>query len=96
MGAGAHLDPVRAVKSAIFESVGLITPLNKDFKKKKDEFLAMYHDSSLVQKMDDHGMVYGLPEAEERLRFLLNQDRPLQTFSEAFRVANAILTLQMI
>ncbi len=85
--AGAHLDPVRAVKSAIFESVGLITPLNKDFKKKKDEFLAMYHDSSLVQKMDDHGMVYGLPEAEERLQFLLNQDRPLQTFSEAFHVA---------
>ncbi len=85
--AGAHLDPVRAVKSAIFESVGLITPLNKEFKKKKDEFLAMFHDSSLVKKMDDHGMLYGLPEAEERLQFLLNQDRPLQTFSEAFHVA---------
>ena len=83
--AGAHLDPVRAVKSAIFESVGLITPLNKDFKKKKDEFLAMYHDSSLVKKMDDHGMVYGLPEAEERLHFLLNQNRPMQTFQEAFQ-----------
>ncbi len=83
--AGAHLDPVRAVKSAIFESVGMITPLNKEFKKKKDEFLAMYHDSSLVKKMDDHGMVYGLPEAEERLHFLLNQNRPLQTFQEAFQ-----------
>jgi ribosomal protein S12 methylthiotransferase accessory factor len=83
--AGAHLDPVRAVKSAIFESVGMITPLNKEFKKKKDEFLAMYHDSSLVKKMDDHGMVYGLPEAEERLHFLLNQNRPMQTFQEAFQ-----------
>jgi ribosomal protein S12 methylthiotransferase accessory factor len=83
--AGAHLDPVRAVKSAIFESVGMITPLNKEFKKKKDEFLAMYHDSSLVKKMDDHGMVYGLPEAEERLHFLLNQNQPLQTFQEAFQ-----------
>ncbi len=83
--AGAHLDPVRAVKSAIFESVGLIPPLNKDFKNKKDEFLAMYHDSSLVKKMEDHGMVYGLPEAEERLHFLLNQNRPMQTFQEAFQ-----------
>ncbi|WP_273834235.1 TOMM precursor leader peptide-binding protein [Guptibacillus sedimenti] len=85
--AGAHLDPVRAVKSAIFESVGMITPLNKEFKKKKDDFLAMYHDSSLVKKMDDHGMLYGLPEAEERLHFLLNQNRPLQTFQEAFQPA---------
>ncbi|MYL64409.1 TOMM precursor leader peptide-binding protein [Bacillus hwajinpoensis] len=83
--AGAHLDPVRAVKSAIFESVGMITPLNKEFKKKKNDFLAMYHDSSLVKKMDDHGMLYGLPEAEERLHFLLNQNRPLQTFQEAFQ-----------
>ena len=83
--AGAHLDPVRAVKSAIFESVGMITPLNKEFKKKKDDFLAMYHDSSLVKKMDDHGMLYGLPKAEERLHFLLNQNRPMQTFQEAFQ-----------
>ncbi|MCA0993466.1 TOMM precursor leader peptide-binding protein [Pseudalkalibacillus hwajinpoensis] len=86
--AGAHLDPVRAVKSAIFESVGMITPLNKEFKKKKDDFLAMYHDASLVKKMDDHGMLYGLPEAEERLHFLLNQNQPLQTFQEAFQPAN--------
>ena len=83
--AGAHLDPVRAVKSAIFESVGMITPLNKEFKQKKEDFLAMYHDSSLVKKMDDHGMLYGLPEAEKRLHFLLNQNRPLQTFQEAFQ-----------
>nr|WP_211201572.1 TOMM precursor leader peptide-binding protein [Bacillus sp. NTK071] len=84
--AGAHLDPVRAVKSAIFESVGLIPPLNKEFKQKKDNYVNMFNDSSLVQKMDDHGMVYGLPEAEERLQFLLNQDRPLQTFAEAFQI----------
>ena len=84
--AGAHLDPVRAVKSALFESVGMITPLNKEFKTKKAEYMKMFHDPSLVQKMDDHGMVYGLLEAEERLQFLLNQDRPLQTFAEAFHL----------
>ncbi|MYL51670.1 TOMM precursor leader peptide-binding protein [Halobacillus litoralis] len=83
--AGAHLDPVKAVKSAVFESVGMIEPLNKEFKKNKKSYVKMLHDSSLVKKMDDHGMVYGLPEAEERLGFLLNQDRPMQTFEEAFQ-----------
>lgn len=42
-------------------------------------------DSSLVGKMDDHGMLYGLPEAEERLSFLLDENRPLRTFSEEFK-----------
>ena len=43
------------------------------------------NDSSLVQKMDDHGMLYGLPEAEERLQFLLDDNRPLRTFDEEFK-----------
>ncbi|MGI8315781.1 TOMM precursor leader peptide-binding protein [Halobacillus mangrovi] len=84
--AGAHLDPVKAVKSAIFESVGMIEPLNKEFKKNKENYLKMLHNSSLVKKMDDHGMVYGLPEAEKRLNFLLKQDQPIQTFDEAFHL----------
>ena len=45
----------------------------------------MLHDSSLVRKMDDHGMLYGLPQAEERLQFLLDDNRPLRTFDEEFK-----------
>ena len=45
----------------------------------------MLQDSSLVRKMDDHGMLYGLPEAEERLQFLLDDNRPLRTFDEEFK-----------
>ncbi len=82
--AGAHLDPVKAVKSAISESIGMIKPLNKEFKQNKETYKKMLHDSSLVRKMDDHGMLYGLPEAEKRLQFLLNQEGPMQTFEEAF------------
>ncbi|MGP4077363.1 TOMM precursor leader peptide-binding protein [Halobacillus sp. K22] len=82
--AGAHLDPVKAVKSAIAESIGMVKPLNKEFEKNKDKYTAMLNDSSLVQKMDDHGMLYGLPEAEERLDFLLKNEQPQQTFAEAF------------
>ncbi len=45
----------------------------------------MLQDSSLVRKMDDHGMLYGLPEAQERLQFLLDDNRPLRTFDEEFK-----------
>jgi ribosomal protein S12 methylthiotransferase accessory factor len=35
--------------------------------------------------MDDHSMLYGLPEAEERLSFLLDNSRPLHQFWEEFK-----------
>ncbi|WP_256597296.1 YcaO-like family protein, partial [Pseudomonas sp. FW305-BF6] len=35
--------------------------------------------------MDDHGMLYGLPKAEERLNFLLEENRPLKRFDEEFK-----------
>ena len=45
----------------------------------------MLHDSSLVRQMDDHGMLYGLPQAEERLSFLLDNNGPMRTFKEEFK-----------
>lgn len=43
------------------------------------------HDPFLVRQMEDHSMLYGLKEAEERLNFLLANDRPVQSFKEAFK-----------
>ncbi|WP_282139544.1 TOMM precursor leader peptide-binding protein [Cytobacillus oceanisediminis] len=83
--AGAHPDPVRAVKSAVHELAGMMGTLDDKLEENKGEFLRMLQDSSLVGKMDDHGMLYGLPQAEERLKFLLNENRPLRTFSEEFK-----------
>ncbi|RBP96069.1 ribosomal protein S12 methylthiotransferase accessory factor [Cytobacillus firmus] len=83
--AGAHLDPVRAVKSAVHELAGMMGTLDEKLEENKEEFLRMLQDSSLVGKMDDHGMLYGLPQAEERLKFLLDENRPLRTFSEEFK-----------
>ncbi|WP_436371918.1 TOMM precursor leader peptide-binding protein [Cytobacillus sp. BC1816] len=83
--AGAHLDPVRAVKSAVHELAGMMGTLDEKLEENKEEFLRMLQDSSLVGKMDDHGMLYGLPQAEKRLKFLLDENRPLQTFSEEFK-----------
>ncbi|WP_394138974.1 TOMM precursor leader peptide-binding protein [Cytobacillus oceanisediminis] len=83
--AGAHPDPVRAVKSAVHELAGMMMTLDDKLEANQEEFLRMLQDSSLVRKMDDHGMLYGLPQAEERLKFLLDENGPLQTFSEAFK-----------
>jgi ribosomal protein S12 methylthiotransferase accessory factor len=82
--AGAHLDPVRAVKSAVFELAGMMLTLDDKLEENRDEVEKMLHDSSLVRKMDDHGMLYGLPQAEERLQFLLDDDRPMRTFAEEY------------
>lgn len=83
--AGAHLDPVRAAKSAVHELAAMMLTLDEKFEKDRGQFLKMLEDSTLVQKMDDHGMLYGLPQAQERLQFLLDEGRPVQTFAEAFK-----------
>ena len=83
--AGAHLDPVRAAKSAVHELAGMMLTLDKNLEANKEEYVSMLHDSSLVRKMDDHGMLYGLPQAEERLQFLLDNNRPLRSFDEEYK-----------
>jgi ribosomal protein S12 methylthiotransferase accessory factor len=83
--AGAHPDPVRAVKSAVHELAGMMLTLDEKLEANQEEYVRMLQDSSLVQKMDDHGMLYGLPQAEERLQFLLDDSRPLRTFHEEFK-----------
>lgn len=83
--AGAHLDPVRAAKGAIHELAVTITRIEERWQERQVEAEAMFHDSSLVQNMEDHALLYSLPQSEERLGFLLDGQRPLQTFQEAFR-----------
>ncbi|MFY4776539.1 TOMM precursor leader peptide-binding protein [Metabacillus sp. RGM 3146] len=82
--AGAHLDPVKAVKGAVFELAGMLGMQEARLEANKEKCLEMLDDSSLVRGMEDHGLLYGLPEAEERLSFLLDDSRPFQTFEEAF------------
>lgn len=83
--AGAHPDPLRAVKSAIHELAGMMLVLDEKFEANRKKYEKMLHDPLLVQQMEDHGMLYGLPEAEERLQFLLDDNRPLRTFEEEFK-----------
>jgi ribosomal protein S12 methylthiotransferase accessory factor len=83
--AGAHLDPVRAVKSSIHELAGMMLTLDEKFEDNQEEYVRMLEDSSLVQQMEHHGMLYGLPQAQERLQFLLDDNRPLQSFDKEFK-----------
>ncbi|TMV43994.1 TOMM precursor leader peptide-binding protein [Paenibacillus mesophilus] len=85
--AGAHLDPVRAVKSAVHELSGMMLTLDDKFEANRAEYERMYQDPMLVRVMEDHSLLYSLPQAQERLRFLLEEDRPLRTFGEEFKPA---------
>ncbi|MEF2965861.1 TOMM precursor leader peptide-binding protein [Paenibacillus sp. M1] len=82
--AGAHLDPIRAAKSAIHELAGMIPTVEKRLKERRLEAEAMLDDSSLVEYMEDHSLLYSLPQAKERLHFLMDERNPVRTFEEEF------------
>ncbi|WP_282937888.1 TOMM precursor leader peptide-binding protein [Paenibacillus sp. RC67] len=92
--AGAGPDPVRAVKGALHELAGTVINLDSKMEAKREACESMLLDSSQVWTMDDHAMLYGLPQAAERLQFLLGGQRPLHRFDEQFkgRSAHADLT----
>ncbi len=83
--AGANPDPVRAVKSAIYELAGMMYRHDEKLEENRQKYEEMLQDPFAVRTMEDHGMLYGLPEAEERLNFLLDDRRPLRTFAEEFK-----------
>ncbi|MCA1029011.1 TOMM precursor leader peptide-binding protein [Cytobacillus kochii] len=83
--AGAHMDPVRAVKSAIYELAGMMFVHDEKLATNRQKYEEMLEDPFKVRTMEDHGMLYGLPEAEEYLTFILNNQGPLRTFAEEFK-----------
>ncbi|TVY02002.1 TOMM precursor leader peptide-binding protein [Cohnella terricola] len=91
---GAHLDPVRAAKSAILETAGNIVYASEELARNEETHRAMLTDPDLVTRMEDHVLLYGNPEAEERLSFLLDRNDPPRSFTEEFgsKVFNADLT----
>ncbi|RWR11174.1 TOMM precursor leader peptide-binding protein [Siminovitchia fortis] len=82
--AGANPDPVRAVKSTIYELAGMMSRHGDKLEENRQKYERMLRDPFAVRTMEDHGLLYGLPEAEERLNFLMNDHRPLRTFAEEF------------
>ncbi len=82
--AGAHLDPVRAIKSALHELTGTLAFLNDRYEANRNRCQQMYYDPFSVRRMEDHSLLYSLPQAEERLSFLLDGRDESRAFSAAF------------
>lgn len=83
--AGAHLDPVRAAKSAVYELSGMILMVTNRWKERSSEAHSMYRDSYEVLQMEDHALLYCLPEAAARLQFLIaDEGRPVRSFADEF------------
>ncbi|PAE18955.1 TOMM precursor leader peptide-binding protein [Robertmurraya siralis] len=82
--AGANPDPVRAVKSSIYELAGMMFRDDEKLEMNRQKYQKMLQDPFEVRTMEDHGMLYGLKEAEDRLNFLLDNHRPVRMFAEEF------------
>ncbi len=83
--AGANPDPIKAVKSTIFELAGMMFRDDEKLETNRRTYERMLQEPFAVRSMEDHGMLYGLREAEERLNFILNDRGPLRTFAEEFK-----------
>jgi len=83
--AGAHLDPMRAAKSAIHELDNNLLVVSEKMNACQDEAKLMLADASLVRQMCDHSTLYSLSEASERLHFLLDRPSPMVSFEETFQ-----------
>jgi ribosomal protein S12 methylthiotransferase accessory factor len=82
--AGAHLDPIRAVKGAVQELSGMLSNMDDVFVKNRKKYKEMLHDSYRVRHMEDHSMLYGLKDAEKRMFFLLDK-RMKRNFKDEFK-----------
>lgn len=81
--AGSHPNPEQALLRALRElTTTLAFPL-QEYQQDRAQVLQLFADSSLVETMEHHPLVYYLPEAFDRLHFLYHTPRQ-QTFQEAF------------
>src|SRR5262249_15705862 len=82
--AGSHPNPELAVLNALQELEMMVKRLFNNFQIPRDRALEMLFDPLSVKEMEDHSVLYYLPEAFERLSFLYDSPQSPQTFSFAF------------
>lgn len=73
-GAAAHPDAERALRCALHELGPGVAGLHKRYA--LDTAARLVADADLVREMDDHAMLYGHPDAYQRLRFLPTDELP--------------------
>lgn len=85
--AGSHMQPEQALANALHELAPLVWHVPTRYRDDRAHALECYADSNAVQRMSDHSLLYCVPEAFERLRFLYDTPRR-QSFTEAFAAWN--------
>ncbi|MGP3982179.1 TOMM precursor leader peptide-binding protein [Streptomyces sp. KR80] len=70
LSAGSALDPQDAVVSAVREVATYLPGFAARVEAEQESLRAMVADYALVRQLDDHGLLYGLPEMADRAAFL--------------------------
>jgi ribosomal protein S12 methylthiotransferase accessory factor len=74
--AGSHLTRERAAENALSELGPILDDVIRRYPAERERASAMVRDSSAVRTMSDHSILYGHPEAYQRLDFLMADPRP--------------------
>jgi ribosomal protein S12 methylthiotransferase accessory factor len=88
-GAGASLDPEAALAAGLREIATDAVNLRQRARREQARLRAMADDHEKVLRLDDHPLVYGLPEMAPHAGFLLAGRREPRSLAQAFRT-NAI------
>ncbi len=70
--AAAHPDAQRGIRNALFELVTMLPSAEFAAKNSVARAAVMVADSTMVQAMSDHSLLYSHPDAYPRLRFLMD------------------------
>lgn len=82
--AGAHFDPEKALLGAIVETAVNVAFRRDADKERREQLRDMLRDPTRVRTLDDHVDLYTMPQAFDRLSFLLRPERTRQSLEEAF------------
>lgn len=83
LGAGAHLDPDRALATAFLEAAVVIPQNLHPSPATRERGARLVANSSLIQTIDDHLLAGAMPEAFARFSFLL-AERPISSMQQRF------------
>jgi ribosomal protein S12 methylthiotransferase accessory factor len=81
--AGAALDPLTAVESALSEILTYLPHLPRQVAERPAELAAMAEDFGLVKRLPDHAALFGLPRMREHLRGYL-EPPAVRTLTETY------------
>lgn len=83
LGAGAHVNPDKALATAFLETATTIYGQKQRFPQSEEKGKHLLQDSSLIMSIEDHVLVGAMPEAFPSFAFLL-AEKPLYTLQERF------------